>query len=214
MCAGNGAHFGHRPAVRDRACHLWCNGQQLVHAEAPAVSRPHANGAAFRKVDRRRFTIAKNSFENPRLFGLLVHDPAMRAEHPYEPLRRCADQTRAQQQRIDRHVEESWYRAWRVVAVQCAEYEVSRQRGAYCSIRRFFIADFADENDVRVLPQERAELSREREADLLIDLGLADPVDLVFDRVLAGHYVGCALDDFAKCRVEGRGLAAAGWTGY
>ena len=49
---------------------------------------------------------------------------------------------------------------------------------------RLLVADLADHDDVRVLPEEGAERAREREADLRLDVDLVDPLDLVLDRIL------------------------------
>ena len=49
---------------------------------------------------------------------------------------------------------------------------------------RFQIADFADEDDVGVLPQNRPQAGGERDADFVVDRDLNDAVDLILDRVL------------------------------
>ena len=46
------------------------------------------------------------------------------------------------------------------------------------------VANLADHDDVRVLPEEGAQRAGEREADLGLHVDLVDPVDLVLDRIL------------------------------
>src|SRR5450759_1748153 len=52
------------------------------------------------------------------------------------------------------------------------------------------IADFADHDDVRVLPQNRAQCFGKRHVDARIDLSLADAVQLVFDRIFDRQDIG------------------------
>jgi hypothetical protein len=77
----------------------------------------------------------------------------------------------------------------RIVGVQRREHEVARQRRLHRDLRRLKVADLADEDDVRVLTQE--ERSSGRTSDpVVVDLALAEPVDVVLDRVLRGEDLG------------------------
>ncbi|KKU39132.1 MAG: hypothetical protein UX55_C0044G0009 [Candidatus Azambacteria bacterium GW2011_GWE2_46_45] len=54
---------------------------------------------------------------------------------------------------------------------------VNRQRS------RFLVADFADHNDVRVLPEQRPQAVRESQTDVRPYLGLIDAFNAIFNRV-------------------------------
>ncbi len=58
------------------------------------------------------------------------------------------------------------------------------ERGFHRDFRRFKVADFADQNDVGVLPQESAQGRREIQPDLVLHLDLVDAGQLEFDRDL------------------------------
>ena len=74
----------------------------------------------------------------------------------------------------------------------------------------FQIADLADEHDVRVLTQERAEHLRERIADFMVDRHLHDSVHIVFDRLLGGEDLGVDVVDAAENGIERGRLPRAG----
>ena len=57
-------------------------------------------------------------------------------------------------------------------------------------LRRLEVADFADQNDVRVLAQERPQGGGEVQADGLFHLHLIDALEVEFDRVFCRHDVG------------------------
>ena len=62
----------------------------------------------------------------------------------------------------------------RVVGVQRREHQVAGERGLDRDLRRLEVADFADQDDVRVLAQERAQRGGEVQPDLLVHLHLVD----------------------------------------
>ena len=64
------------------------------------------------------------------------------------------------------------------------------QRCLHRDLRGFLITNFTDENDVRVMAQDRAQAARECKAGFFIDLDLIDAFELILDRVFNG-------DDFA-----------------
>ena len=58
------------------------------------------------------------------------------------------------------------------------------QRRPHRDLRGFQIADFADHDDIGVLPQDGAQQAGESQADLRPNLDLVDAGKLIFDRVL------------------------------
>jgi hypothetical protein len=90
----------------------------------------------------------------------LVGHLAVGAEHADEALREHRDERRADQERLDAHVDEARDRARRVVGVQRREHEVARERGLDRDLRGLEVADLADQDHVRVLAQDRAQPAR------------------------------------------------------
>ena len=91
--------------------------------------------------------------------------------------RRCARievDRRGDEERLDAHVEEARDRRRRVVGVQRREHEVAGERGLDRDLGGLEVANLADHDDVRVLPQERAQRGREVEPDVLVHLHLVD----------------------------------------
>jgi len=54
-------------------------------------------------------------------------------------------------------------RAGRIVRVQSREHQMARQRSLDGYLRSFLVPNFADENDVRVMPQNRTQATRKSE---------------------------------------------------
>ena len=61
-----------------------------------------------------------------------------------------------------------------VVRVDRREHEVTGERRVDRDLDRLLVADLADHDDVRILPEEGAERAREREPDLRLDVHLVD----------------------------------------
>ena len=74
-----------------------------------------------------------------------------------------------------------------VCSVDSTRWPVSAR--LHRDLRGLEVADFADHHHVRVLAQDGAQAAREGHLDLGVDLGLADAVDVVLDRVLDRHDV-------------------------
>jgi len=94
-----------------------------------------------------------------------------------------------------------------------AQNAVAGLRGLDGNRRRFRIADFTDQDHVRVLAENGAQSAREGHAGFPVQLDLADIVDPVFDGILQGDDVDVRLVDGAENRVKACAFAAAGGAG-
>ena len=81
-------------------------------------------------------------------------------------------------------------------------------------LRRGEIPNFTDHDDVGVLPQERAQSFREREADTRLNLALVERGLHHFDRVFDGVDVDFVGSQTFQRGVKGGGFARTRWTGY
>src|ERR1700739_2736366 len=114
---------------------------------------------------------------------------------------------------LDPHVEEAAQHVDHIVGVDGGEDEVSGQRGVDGDLGGFLVADFADEDLVGIVAQNRAKAAGKRQALLFIYRNLGNAADLVFDRVLDGDdFVFVALDLIER-GVERGGFAGAGRAG-
>ena len=100
-----------------------------------------------------------------------------------------------------------------LVGVQRREHHVAGQRRFDGGLERFDVANLADHDDVGILPQNRAQASRECEAGFVVGLPLIDAAKRVLDRVLDRHDVLAGFDELRERAVERRRLAAAGRSG-
>ena len=87
------------------------------------------------------------------------------------------------------------------------------ERGPYGDLRRLLISHLADEDDVGIVTEERAERRGKGAADLVADLDLRRARELVLHGVLDGHDVPLLRVDRVERRVERGGLARAGRPG-
>ncbi len=118
------------------------------------------------------------------------------------------------QKRFDSHVDQAGNRARGVVGMERAQHQMSGQCCLDRDFSRLEVADFADHDDVGVLPEERSQAGCKREADIVLYLSLIDAEEVVFDRIFGGHDIYARLVEHLQCRVKGCGFAASGWSGY
>ena len=98
-----------------------------------------------------------------------------------------------------------------VCSVEKTKWPVSDARMAISAVSR--IADFADHDDVRVLPQNVAQAHRERQPDVRAHGDLVDAFQFVFDRLLnRDDALVNRIDGAQKC-VERSGFAGTGRAG-
>ena len=91
--------------------------------------------------------------------------------------------------------------------------QVAGEGRLHGDLRGFAVPDLADHDDVGVLAKYRTEPVGKGEIDLRVHLDLADPLELVLDRVLDGDDVLFRGVDTGEGGVKGGGLAAAGRSG-
>ena len=114
--------------------------------------------------------------------------------------------------RLDAEVDQAHDRLHRARGVKRREDEVPGERGLQRDRRRLGVADLADEDDVGVLAQDRAQPRREGEARARVGLSLVDRRDVDLDGVLQRHHVHARRVEELHERVERRRLARPGRT--
>ena len=103
---------------------------------------------------------------------------AVHAQPPHEALRDDADERRRDDVGLGADVHQARDDRRRVVGVQRRQHEVAGLRRLHRDLRGLGVADLAEQDDVGILPQDRAQRARERQLDLLVDLRLVDARDL------------------------------------
>ena len=91
---------------------------------------------------------------------------------------------------------------------------MARLRGFDRNVGSFEVTDFADHDDVRILPEKRLEGDRKREAGLVVDIDLVDAGQLNFRRVFRGGNVDARLIENVEARIQRYRLATAGGAGH
>src|SRR5260370_25700412 len=98
--------------------------------------------------------------------------------------------------------------------MDCTQQQVTRLSCFEGDSGGFLISNFAYQNDVRVLPQNRAQTSGESDSCLRINLHLIHAFELIFDGIFDGDDVlGWRLQP-VECCVESRALATASWPAH
>ena len=120
-----------------------------------------------------------------------------------------ADQTAGEKIGLDAQIEQPRDGAGRVVGMKGAEDKVPGERGLNRHHGGFVIADFADHDDVRILPQHAAQAAREGHAFFIAYLRLTDARQPVFDWVFERDDIFFVAVDLLKGGVERCRLAAA-----
>src|SRR6266849_11097310 len=86
-------------------------------------------------------------------------------------------------------------------------------RGLHGDFGGFQVADFANHDDVGILPQDRAQGAGKGKPGTRVDMHLIDPRQRVFDRILNSHDIYCRLTQHIETRVERRTLPGTGGPG-
>jgi hypothetical protein len=97
--------------------------------------------------------------------------------------------------------------------MQRGEHEVAGEASLNRGHGGFEIADLSHQDDVGVLPQDRAQRLGEGESLRLAYLNLGDPRDIVFHRVLDSDDVHRPGLELVQRGIQGGGLATPGRTG-
>ena len=79
--------------------------------------------------------------------------PAIYADHPHEPLRQDAIESRDEVVGIDAHVQKTAQHIHNVIRVNGREDKVAGQRRLNCNLRRFHITNFSYHDFVRIVPE-------------------------------------------------------------
>src|SRR5260370_26051480 len=97
--------------------------------------------------------------------------------------------------------------------MDCTQQQVTRLSRFEGDSGGLLYSKFGYQNDVRVLPQNRAQTRGESDACLGIDLHLVHAFELIFDGILNGDDVLGGRLQPVECCVESRALATASWPG-
>jgi hypothetical protein len=97
-----------------------------------------------------------------------------RAQPARQALRGDQDHAGRDIERRDAHVAHPCQRGRRVVGVQRRQHHVAGLRRLDGDVGGLQVADLADHDDVRILPQERLQRGRKGQAGLVVDVDLVD----------------------------------------
>src|SRR5208282_2219455 len=111
--------------------------------------------------------------------------------------------------RLDAHVEEAPQHVDHVIGVDGGEHEVAGQRRLDGDLGGFVVANFAHHDLVRVVTQNGAQPTGERQTLFFVNRNLGDAADLILDRVFNGDDLVLVGLDLVDGGVERRGFAAA-----
>src|ERR1039458_630251 len=180
--ARGGAYQIRRSAFQNQLADFLVGVHPLENRVASEKSGVAAFAAADGLVNNLVRRDAELQLERLRPFGS-VRLFAVRAQHANEALREHGFERRGDEIRLDAHVHEPRQRAGSVIRMQRGENKVAGERRLHRDLCGFGVTDFADENHVRVVAQNRAQPAREGQPGFFIDLDLVDAFELIFHRV-------------------------------
>ena len=181
----------------------------LVEPDPPSVAGLTALDAADGAVEEHLPVRRRDAVALALLLVRAVGLGARLAEPACEPLGDEAVDRGRDDAAVDVHVDEPLHRRRGGLRVEGGEDEVARHRGAEGDLRRLLVTDLADEDDVGVGAEDRAQAVREREARAGVDLDLVEPGGAVLDRVLERDDRHLRPVQLLERRVERRRLARA-----
>ena len=180
-----------------------------VTAEKAGVTALAAAGGFENSLVRRD---AKFGLEGLRPGGK-IRLLAVRAQHADEALGQHGFEGGGDEIRLHSHVDQAREGPGGVVGVERGEYQMPGERRLHRDLGGLGVADFADQNNVRVVAQNRPEPARKGEPGLFVDLNLIDALELIFNRVFHRDDFADGIVDLVQRGVEGGGFARASRAG-
>src|SRR3989344_2224775 len=164
--------------------------QNLVQPDPAAETRVSAFLTAFAAVkflaaqkarrDNAGQTLSLRFSQGQRL-------PAIRTDFTNQPLTNRQIDCRGDEVRLNPQIEEPRQGGRSAVGVQGRENQMTGQGGIDRDAGRFRVADLPDHDDIRVLPQYRAQSVGKVQSGPRVDLNLLNSADRVLDRVFYRH---------------------------
>ena len=146
-------------------------------------------------------------------FEFVIDFLAMRAQRAQQPLGEHRRQTLGNLERLEPEVGEAGDGRRRVDGVHRRQHEMPGVCRLPDDLRDLRFADFADHDDVRILPEQRAKHRGKRVARAAAARNLRDAGDRPLHRILDAHDVGSAGAEMAQRGVERGGCSGAGGAG-
>ena len=142
--------------------------------------------------------------------GRRIFPAALGADPPHQPLGDDAPQGARNQIGLHADVQQAVDGGGGVAGVDGGEDQVAGDGGPHGDAGGLAVPDLAHGDDVRVLAEDGAQALGEGHARLLVDLHLADAVQVVLHRVLQGDQIHLLGVELAEHGVHGGGFARAG----
>src|SRR6185437_2937927 len=205
--------FGARPLFQNYFADGIGEVQQLMDHRPPPVAGAAALDAAgpFTKIEVAPFGGVEPAGPQ-RLIVIMNRVHAIFADCAHEPLGKNAVQRGNEVINLYAHVEEAPQHVDNVVGVDGGEDQMPGKGGVDRDLRGFLVTDFAHQDLVRIVTQNRAEAAREGQPLFLIYGNLRDAANLVLNRVLNGDDLVLIALDLIQRGVERGRLAGSGWT--
>src|SRR5208337_755566 len=200
--------FNRRSAHQNQFPYLVVHFHQFVQTGAALVTGLVAGGAALALHDLHRLRLlGREAFIDQGLRRHFYGLGAVLADTPDEALGTDQMHRSRHQKGFDSHIHKAGDGFGRAIGVQRGENKVSGKRGLDGDFRGFKVADFADQNNVGILPQESAQGGGKIQANLLFHLHLVHASQLELNRVFGGHDVGVGLVEARNGGIKRVGFA-------
>lgn len=198
--------FGGRSARDDQIAHLLGDLEIFVHADPSRETRAEATRTSLAAIEKH--IIGIGVFEVGLKFSARrgVGFFARGADAPHQALGKNTDDGGCHHMRGDAELEQAGDGLDRVIGMERAEHQVTREGGFGGNSGSFAVTNFSDQRDVRILSQHAAKQALEGQSDAVIDLVLGDRRQPDFNRVLQGCNVEIGFVDLGEARIESSGF--------
>src|SRR6266404_6771143 len=135
-----------------------------------AIEKLAISDVAFRNFELRKQRIVR-----------LVGRAAIRTNAAKQTLPDDRFESRGNQKRLDAHVDQTSHGARRVICMERRENKMAGKRCLNRDLRRLQIARLPNHDAIGILSQERAQHTREAEADVFVDRNLNDSFQIILN---------------------------------
>src|SRR5258706_11794271 len=209
---GTLAHFSRACAPRDKFVEIGIHVQDFHDRGAAAVA-PIVAAIASHRPENLELSITLMPGKLALFHGRRIGFLAEGAEHPDQSLRDDSDNVAGHDVGRDADVQQSRKSAERRIGMKGREYLMAGHGGAKRHFRRFAIAYFADQDDVRILTHDRADTIGKIYLRHLRYGSLPHHRHRIFDRIFQRHDVHGFDVELGEQRIKGRCFAAPGRAG-
>ena len=189
--------------------------QLVIHEQHLEIADPSAIAAVEAKIAALSLVVnASRLFRQSRRLQLTGFRHILfltaRADPPQQPLRNDAAHAGSDEITGHAHVPQTIHSRYRILGVNGGDHQMTGHGRPHGNFRCLTVSNLSHTDDIRILSKNGSESGGEGQSQLLVDLHLRCPGDIVLHGVLQCNEIGIFGQELIHQRIHGAGLSGAG----